>query len=385
MNKICFVTTVPVTLRTFIFDTAKYMLENGDFDITFICNDEQFFKDEVPVGIKYIPVSMKRGISISGIRSVISLYRVFKREEFDLVQYSTPNASFYAAIASWAARVPVRLYCQWGIAYVGFSGIKRKIFKIIERCTCLLSTRIEPDSEGNLLFSNEEGLYPLEKGAVIWNGSASGVDLKKFDINKKEKWRKEIRVKYDINENSLLIGFVGRLNRDKGINELLECAHQITITKRNVVFMMIGGLDEVETIDKNLLSWSQTEENIMYVGQVTQVEKYYAAMDIFVLPSYREGFGSVVIEAEAMGVPVIVTDIPGPTDAMINGETGIVVKRKDVKSLLDALLMLLEDTELRRSMGEAGNTFATEKFNSEELMNYILLDRESLLDPILQG
>lgn len=110
-----------------------------------------------------------------------------------MVQYSTPNASLYAALAAKLAGVPVRLYCQWGMAYVGFHGIKRVIFKRIEKLVCTLSTWVEPDSFGNLKFSHAEGLYPENKGSVIWNGSASGVNLNKFDNSQKPVWRAEIR------------------------------------------------------------------------------------------------------------------------------------------------------------------------------------------------
>ena len=182
MKKICFITTIPLTLKSFVINTAIYIHQNTDWDISFICSYDADFARDLPDYIHYFPVTMKRGISFSGIKSIIEMFKIFKRENFDLIQYSTPNASLYAAISGKVAGVPVRLYCQWGMAFIGFHGLKRKIFEIEEKFVCSLSTWIEPDSSSNLTFAHEIGLYPKHKGAVIWNGSACGVDLKKFNI-----------------------------------------------------------------------------------------------------------------------------------------------------------------------------------------------------------
>ena len=235
MKSICFITTIPMTLDMFILKMSKYLYKNGDYKITFISNNEESeFKDKLPNYINFIPIKMKRGISISGITSVYQLYKIFKKEKYDLIQYCTPNASLYSSLAGRLAKIKNRLYCQWGIRYVGFKGIKRKIFKLLEKITCYNSTWIEPDSYGNLEFSYKEGLYDKSKSSVIWNGSASGVDLKKFDIEKKDLWKKEIRIKYNI-DNELVIGFVGRIDRDKGINELLEAYRNLNKENSEVI------------------------------------------------------------------------------------------------------------------------------------------------------
>ena len=173
MKKVCFVTTVPATIDSFILETAKYIHNETDWDISFICDEDVDFSNRLPEYIHYFPVQMKRGISLSGASALCKMVSIFKKEKFDMVQYSTPNASLYAAVAAKIAKIPVRLYCQWGLVYVGFSGIKRKIFKIIEKIVCGLSTWIEPDSFGNLDFAHKEGLYPQNKGSVVWNGCSN--------------------------------------------------------------------------------------------------------------------------------------------------------------------------------------------------------------------
>lgn len=378
-KKICFVTTVPITLKSFVVELAKHFHQHTDYEITFICNDDPAFAASLPSYVKFIPVSMERGISLGGIGAMLKMARIFRQERFDLVQYSTPNASFYASLAAWLVQVPVRLYCQWGMAYVGFEGLKRKVFKCIEKTVCRLSTWVEPDSHGNLDFSHTEGLYPSNKGSVIWNGSASGVNLTKFDISNRAKWRKEKRVEYQIPENAFVYGFIGRITGDKGINELFTAFRNICEKYPDAYLMMVGDPEKADSVDADLYAWAEHEPHVLFCGFTNVVEQYLSAMDVYVLPSYREGFGSAVIEAEAIGLPVIVTDIPGPTNAMLRDKTGLVVPKKDAALLQTAMEQLLRDASLCRRFGEEGYRFASENFEQKALFGYILEDRKRLL------
>lgn len=379
MKKICFVTTVSLTLRMFVLKTAEYLHLNG-YDISFICDEDPDFAASLPEYIHYYPIPMKRGISLGGIGAMRKMKKIFQRERFDLVQYSTPNASLYASMAAKSAHIPVRLYCQWGMAYVGFSGLKRKIFKQIEKTVCRFSTWIEPDSFGNLRFSHDEGLYPPEKGSVIWNGSACGVDLNKFDCTQKAAWRSSIRGKYGIPETAIVFGFVGRVTRDKGINELLAASKRLFDENENAYLMIVGNNEITSAVNAELYNWAENEPRVFFCGSTNRVEQYLSAMDVYILPSYREGFGMVVVEAEAMGVPVIITDIPGPTDAMIPDLTGMIVQKGDDDSLCRAMRVLAENERLRLDMGANGRSFAAERFDQRVLLGRLLQDREKLLN-----
>lgn len=379
MKKICYVTTISMTLKAFVLETAMYLHENGDYDISFICNYDKEFAESLPEYIHYYPVSMERGISVGGIRAMFEIMKILKREKFDIVQYSTPNASCYTALASRFARIPVRLYCQWGIAYVGFSGIKRKIFKLEETMVCRLSTWVEPDSFGNLKFSHSEKLYPEKKGSVVWNGSASGVNTKKFNIDNKNIWRTEIRKKYKIPDGAKVFVFVGRVTKDKGINELLAASRKLFEKHEDMYLLMVGPNENSGSVNEKLYEWSENNKNVIYCGFTNEVEKYLAASDVYVLPSYREGFGSAVIEAESMGVPVIISDIPGPTDAMKRDCTGLVVAKGSAKELANAMYTLYKDSDLRKEYGNNAYNFAVTNFEQEKLFEKILLDRNRLL------
>ena len=380
MKKICFVTTISSTLKAFVLKTAEYIHENTDWNISFICDYDEEFEKSLPSYIHYIPVKMERGISFAGVKAMLEMRNIFIREKFDLIQYSTPNASLYAAIAGKLAKVPVRLYCQWGMVYISFSGIKRKIFKLIEKTVCRLSTHIQPDSKSNLNFSHNEGLYAQNKGSVIWNGSACGVNLEKFDVSKKEKYRNEIRAKHNLSSDDFVFGFVGRITRDKGVNELLEAYKQIVKENKNTYLMIVGNTEMDGTIQNDLYEWAQACENIAFTGYTTEVEKYLAAMDTYILPSYREGFGMGVVEAEAMGVPVIVTDIPGPIDAMVDGVTGKVIPPKNVMALKEAMNDMIHNQDDIEAYGKAAIKHATENFEQKQFLEKVLLDRKNLLN-----
>ncbi len=380
MKKICYVTTISLTLKSFVVQSASYIKEHTDWDIVMICDDDEDFAKTLPEGIRYIPVSMRRGISLDGISVIRKLVKIFKEEKFDLVQYSTPNASLYVSIAAKIAKVPVRLYCQWGLVYVGFKGIKRKIFKSIEKFVCKNSTEVEPDSFGNLNFSHEEGLYPETKGRVIWNGSASGVDLSKFDITQKSSWREKIRAEYNIPNEDFVFGFVGRITGDKGINELFSAFKQVYEKNNNVHLLLVGNTEKSDSVDENLYNWASECPNVIFAGFTNVVEQFLSAMDVYVLPSYREGFGSSVVEAEAMGIPVIATDIPGPRDAMINNKTGLAIPVKTIEPLVIAMTRLYNDKELCALFGSNGAEYAKCKYEQIKLCSYIKADRERLLE-----
>lgn len=374
MKRICFVTTVPGTIRAFILPLAEYMHENTKWDISFICSDNENFEKSLPEYIHFYPVHMERGISLAGVKAMFQIKKILKKEKFDMVQYSTPNASLYTAMAAKSAKIPIRLYCQWGIAYVGFNGLKREIFKTVEKFVCGLSTYVQPDSKSNLNFARSEGLYSEKKSSVIWNGSACGVSLDKFNIQRKNEYRSYIREKYNIGRNTFVYIFIGRVTRDKGINELLSAFKKLN--DDSVLFLI--GKNEVDTsVNRELYDWSLENKNIIYTGNVDDVERYLSASDCYVLPSYREGFGMSVIEAEAMGVPVIVTDIPGPVDAVIDNKTGLLVKKADENSLLDAMKKIRKLNY--QEMGKEGHKFASDNFEQKQLFDKIIESRNELL------
>ena len=382
MKKICIVTTVWSSINNWIKPFLNEYAKRG-VDVSIVCNMDAEYEKNLKAEYPFIhtyPMPFPRGINVFGsIKSIRLLKKLFKKEKFDMVQYSTPNASMYASIAAKSAKIPVRLYCQWGMVYVTMSGIKRKIFKTIERMVCRNSTQVQPDSTGNLEFCRKEGFYDETKSLVIWNGSAKGLDLTAFDVSQKAEYAKAIKEKYNIPENVPVIGFVGRLGKEKGCNELFKSFRALKEEFPTLKLLFVGPIVKEDTIEPELLKYFCECDDIIKTGRVTNVEKYTSAMDVFVLPSYREGFGMSVIEASAMEVPVVVTKYPGPSSAMEEGVTGISVSVKDSDALTLAIADLLKDREKSLAMGRAGRTFVEQNFEQKEFIKKYMENRMALL------
>lgn len=379
MKKLCYIVTVPLTIRSFFIPQLQYLAKNG-FDVTVVCSDDPSLQVELGDSIRFFPIEIPRGISIRGsMRAIKKLIDFFGKEKFDLIQYSTPNAAFYSSIAAKRVGCKVRNYHLMGLRYLGAVGIWRIILKAIEKIACRNSTSIECVSKSNMEMGIKEGLFPSEKTSVIWNGSTGGVDLFRFDFSKRQRWRTEIRKELGYDEKDFIYGFVGRITKDKGINELVSAFLKLNDDSK---LLLVGSVENDNRLDPLLLTKARQHPNIKFHEFVSDVERYYSAIDVLVLPSYREGFGNVVIEAGAVGTPAIVSNIPGPIDTIECGKTALVVPIKDI----DALTMQLE--HIRKSdyvdMGENAAKFVKEKFDSRVLCKKILERKLLLLGNIME-
>ncbi|MBO5262503.1 MAG: glycosyltransferase [Clostridia bacterium] len=382
MKKICIVTTISDTMKAFVLDSAKYLHNVGGYDVTLICDRDENFARELPEYLHYIPVKIKRGISLSGFSTMRKLRKIFEKERFDMVQYSTPNASYYASWAAKKAKIPVRLYCQWGMLYISRKGLVRAAFKHLEKKICNNSTYIQPDSFGNLEFCRREGLYGEKNSGVIWNGSAKGVNLEKFDISKKSEYNAEIRQKYGILENDIVIGTVGRLGREKGSNELIKAFEILKRSYPGAKLMLVGPIEKKNTIEPRVLKYFLECEDIIKVGWTNEVEKYLSAMNVFVIPSYREGFGLSAIEASAMAVPVVATEYPGPANVVVNKKTGFRIKIGSVDEIVSAVELILMNEENSAAMAQNAYSYAKVAFDERIFLEKYLENRRRILGDV---
>lgn len=379
-KKICGIITKAFGAKAFLLDNLRYVAEKGGFESTLICEPSDIFSVNDLQSIKYHPIEMKGGNVSPGevLKCIWKMYKIFKAEKYDIIQYASSNGALYASIAGWVARVPVRIYTQWGISYTDYTGLKKFFYKSMTKITCLFSTHVQPDSFANLEFAVQEGLYLRKKGSVLFNGSATGVDMQKFDRSKSKAWRNEIRARYQIPEDAKLFGFVGRLVPEKGINELFEAFMHIDNSE---TYLMIVGPDyQIDRLDQNLLEIARKHPRIVFCGNQNNTAPFYAAMDYLVLPSYREGFGAVVLEAAAVGVPTICSDIKGPTEFVKDNKTGILCAPQDTDSLYLSMKKSLEmsEEEYKRIANEAYDT-ALEKFDAEKFRKHFLKNRLNLL------
>ncbi len=376
--KICGITTRPGTAKIMV-PTLSYVAERG-YDSYLICQPCDNFSNDAIAPITYIPVEMGRGAvsPIEVIKCTYRLYKIFKQQRFDIVQYASSNAGLYASIAAWMAHVPVRIFCQWGIPYTDYTGMKLKFFKFMEYFTCLLSTSVQPDSHLNREWAIKEGLFKPKKGVVLGKGSAQGVSLKRFDIQKKTIWREEIRKQYQIPENVKVFCFVGRIVPQKGVNELMEAF--IRIDRNDTYLFILGAPDEINSLDQELLTKIKKKKNVVFTGAVSDPERYVAASDYLVLPSYREGFPNTILEAGALGIPSIVTRINGMIDLIVESKTGFVCEIKSADTLYCAMTKALTQTnEEYKTMSYNVYTTVKNDFDAEYIKECFYNNRQELI------
>lgn len=375
--KICGITTRPGTAKVMI-PTLSYVAEKG-YESFLICQPCDNFKN-ISL-ITYIPVEMGRGAvsPTEVLKCTYRLYKVFRQHKFDVVQYASSNAGLYASIAAWLARVPVRIFCQWGIPYTDYTGMKMKFFKFMEYFTCLLSTSVQPDSHLNREWAISEGLFKSKKGVVLGKGSAQGVSLKRFDIQKKSVWKNEIRNQYQISDDVKVFSFVGRIVPQKGVNELMEAF--LKIGRKDIFLFIIGAPDEIDSLDQCLLAKVKVMDNVVFTGSISDPERYVAASDFFVLPSYREGFPNTILEAGALGIPSIVTRINGMIDLIEEGETGFVCEIKSTDTLCEAMNKALAQTKQKyKMMSENVYTTVKNDFDAEYVKECFYQNRQALVN-----
>lgn len=381
-KKICIITTVSITIKSFALETAKHLYNECGYDVTFICDNDDAFAESLPEYLHYIPVPMSRGIDFSGFVSVFKLYRIFREQKFDLVQYSTPNASCYASIAAFFARVPKRMYAQWGIRYAGLSGMSRRIFKFLEKMVCTLSTDIRAVSHLNKAFAVSEKLYKADKAIVVGNGGTIGVDMNVFDINTKNKWKNEIRSKYGFSDEDFVYGFSGRVSADKGCGELLAAFKKVSERNINAKLLVVGAFEEDGRIDTDVLSWAKESENVVFAGRIdkSEMRMYYSAMDILVHPTYREGFGMVIQEAGALAIPVITTKIPGASEVMEDGVSCYLVEPRSKEKLEKMMLQCYSDKADVENKGRAAYDRTARLYDRSIMLENLKNDYTELLE-----
>ena len=366
--------------RIFFIPQLRYLGENG-FNVTVVCSGSVDLQEKLGVSVRFYPVDIPRGISFGGsIKAIKELINIFKREKFDLIQYSTPNAALYASTAAKIVGCKIRNYHLMGFRYLGAHGIGKFILKTIEKVSCWNSTSIECVSRSNLELGIKEKVFPADKATVVWNGSTGGVDLDRFDYSKRDAWRNELREKLGYEATDFIYGFVGRITRDKGINELLEAFFEL---ENGSKLFLIGNIEDEDTLDKNLWMKAKNHPDVQIHTAASDIERYFAMIDVLVLPSYREGFGNVVIEAAAVGTPAIVSNIPGPIDTIDAGKTALTVEVKNANDLKEKMMDM--KSSVCTNMGANAAEYVEHKFDSKKLCEKILERKKTLLKISKEG
>jgi glycosyltransferase involved in cell wall biosynthesis len=350
--KIVRATTVPMSLDAFCKGMLKEL--SSKYEVVALSSPGvEFPLVAEREGVRTIAVPMERHISVThDISSLWELIKVFYKEKPTMVHSMTPKAGLLCMIAAWLTGVPVRVHTFTGLVWPTETGFKRKLLMLTDKITCFCATHIIPEGEGVKMDLLNHGITkkPLR---ILGYGNVRGVDMDYYSF------RDEVRSKMEElklrDESKFTFLFVGRVVGDKGINELCEAFDKLS-SMANVRLLLVGpyedSLDPISRKSKKIIEQNPAIESVgSKFGD--ELLSYYAASDCFVFPSYREGFPNTVLEAGAMGLPSIVTDINGSREIIVQGENGVIIPSHDTEALFLTMMKMMRDKDARVKM--AGN------------------------------
>ncbi len=363
---VCRIVTVPFTFATLLPQQIRCIMDAG-IDLTLVSSPGPEL-DEIgrTMSVRCFSIPMSRKPApLRDVYSLVMLTRFFRSEQFDIVHSSTPKAGFLTALAGVVAKVPIRIHTYTGQAWITLQGPMRWLVREFDRVIDRLDTHLYADSQSQRDFLVSEGLVDGRKITVLGKGSISGVDLQRFAPSIVSRLRRPVRSRLGIAETSVVIVFAGRVTRDKGIVELLAAFRTLRQQHEDLHLALVGPFEPGEdALPAETLDEITTSAHVHVVGFTSKPEEYLAIADIFCLPSYREGFGSVVIEAGAMNLPTVATRVTGLVDAVEDGETGILVPTRNVSALTQALQDLVKSPDIRCRMGRAARERAITYFDA---------------------
>ncbi len=332
-------------------------------------------------GVAVAAVPMARRITpLQDLTAVWRIVRYLRRLRPHIVHAHTPKGGLLGMIASWVARVPVRVYDVWGLPYLTATGIRRILLLWSERLSCALAHRVLCVSHSLRDVAVADRVCRADKMSVFLRGSGHGVDATgRFDPRRLPTARTDVRDHLGIPRDAVVIGFVGRIVRDKGLVELADAWARLRDRYANLHLLVAGRFEPEDPVPPDVEAALRGDSRIHLAGWSTDTPPLYAAMDVVVLPTYREGFPNVPLEAAAMSLPVVATRIPGCIDAVEDGVTGILVPPRDAAALADAIAAYLDDPHRRTGHGQAGRDRVLRDFRREPLWEALHEEYERLL------
>lgn len=368
-RQVCFVATAAYTVEAFLLDHLRAL--SGPYDVSVALNTKTpGFLDPLGVRVSVLPVRIER--KPSPLRDLAALARLtilFRRGRFDAVHSIAPKSGLLAMLAGRLAGVPVRVHSFTGQPWATRMGVARLLFRWADRLLAAAATHVLVDSPSQRDFLVGQGVVPARKARVLASGSICGVDAARYRPD--AGWRAEVRSRHGIPESGLLFLFLGRLNRDKGVLDLARAFRQLC-ARRDDTHLMLVGPDEEGLAPRVLDLCGPHTGRVHFEGYTREPQRYMAAADVFCLPSYREGFGSTIIEAAAAEVPALGSRIYGITDALEDGATGLLCQPGDVEGLAEAMARLAGDPGLRRSLGRRARERALREFSKERVVEAML-------------
>ncbi len=379
-TKLIRITTVPISLKILLKGQLNYM--NQYFDLIAVSSNGDDLKEVArEQGVKTKAIEMSR--QITPIKDVVSLYKMvlfFLREKPQIVHTHTPKAGIVGMVAAWICRVPHRLHTVAGLPVMEAVGNKKKILLLVEKLTYFCATKVYINSYGLQDYILENRLASKDKLKIIGYGSSNGIDTNHFDrTDEVVSQSEEIEEKYNL-KNKFVFCFVGRVVKDKGINELLYAFNRLSNEYDDIRLFVVGNFEEelnpISGKSKDIL---KNNEHIIEVGFQDDVRPYMACNNVFVLPTYREGFPNVVLQACSIGLPCIVTDINGCNEIIANEKNGLLVKVKKKDLLFDAMQRFLKDISLADKLSINSRKGIIKRYNRKMFFEFLLNEYNEVL------
>lgn len=364
--KLVLLVTADVTAVAFYPGYPEFLRSRG-WDVTLIADSQgRLESSDVLEGAAIRSVAMKRDPApLSDLRSLMQVWRTLHSISPDVLVFATPKASLLGAIAGRLLRVPVRSYQLWGLRLETERGIRRKLFLFLERLTARLATEVVANSRSLAATAAKLGSTAGKPISVIGAGSGLGVDLAYYSRSAPTRTIDESTKEFLGKSAGLTIGYVGRVHADKGIDTLILAALALSRQREGVKLLLVGDQDGAE-LDEMLKGVGPTLA-VHVVGGVADVRPYYQVMDVHCLPTLREGFPNVVLEASGMGIPTVTTDATGAVDSVRDGETGYIFPVGNVPALTDILLDLYDSPALRARLGDSARAFVEQFYDRPTL------------------
>ena len=343
-----------MSLASLLKGQLKFMSDY--FEIIGVSSAEDGFLDHISTreNIKTIPVEMTRKITpIKDLFAVYKLYKIFKNEQPFIVHSHTPKAGTLSMLAARLANVPHRLHTIAGLPLVEATGLKRALLNFVEKITYKCATKIYPNSYGLVDIILENKFTDKDKLKVLGNGSSNGIDTTHFDPKLyDEKFKTKLKSDLNIAETDYVFIYVGRLVKDKGVNELIKAFNAINSEFENVKLLLVGWYEnELDPLIPETVDIIKSNNNIITTGWVADVRPYFAISDTLVFASYREGFPNVVLQAAAMELFSIVTDINGCNEVIEDNKNGFIIPTKNNKAIYEKMAFVLNNKDKTAQMG----------------------------------
>jgi glycosyltransferase involved in cell wall biosynthesis len=374
MKKLVRITTVPVSLVVLLRGQLQFMSQFYEV-LAVSSKGAELDLLESQSGLRISGVNMTRKITpFKDLAALWNLYRLLKREKPEMVHTHTPKAGLLGMLAAQLAGVPVRLHTVAGMPLLERQGLIRKVLVVAEKLTYMCATRVYPNSQAMMELIESHRYCSPKKLKVIGNGSSNGIDTSIFDPQLfTAQVKHDTRAALGIFADDIVYCFIGRMVADKGVKELVEAFFKINQHKRNTKLLLIGPFEnDLDPLDQSTVDKISNHPSIIWKDFQADVRPFLSISDIFVFPSYREGFPNVVMQAGAMNLPCIVTNINGSNEIIHQEENGIIVPVKNSKALQDAMEQLTHNPALRKTLSMNARQMIVSRYDQHYVMNELL-------------